>query len=67
MGSPAQLRQAAKRLYARFPDAATELGIQPLLDKPITTAKGHARSRRCCAAAGLLVTCEIVSRRAGGA
>src|SRR5207249_755095 len=33
-----ELRQNAKRLYARFPEAAAELGIQALLDKPITTA-----------------------------
>jgi hypothetical protein len=29
------------------------------------TRRNRARSRRCCAVAGLLVTCEIVPRRAG--
>lgn len=33
-----KLRQNAKRLYARFPEAVQELGIQDLLDHPITTA-----------------------------
>jgi len=32
------LRQNAKRLYARFPEAAKELKIQALLDTPITNA-----------------------------
>jgi hypothetical protein len=36
------LRQVARRLYARFPEAADELGIQPLLDKPIKSAKDVA-------------------------
>ncbi len=38
-----QLRLNAKRLYAAFPDAAAELGIQQLLDTPITDAAGVAR------------------------
>ena len=37
------LRQNAKRLYAAFPQAAQELGIQQLLDTPITDAAGVAR------------------------
>jgi Family of unknown function (DUF6424) len=37
------LRQTAQRLYARFPEAAAELGIQPLLDHPITTAADVAK------------------------
>jgi len=37
------LRQNAKRLYAAFPEAAQELGIQQLLDTPITDAAGVAR------------------------
>ena len=37
-GKVDQLRQTAKRVYARFPEAAQELGIQPLLDKEIKTA-----------------------------
>jgi Family of unknown function (DUF6424) len=37
-----QLRLNAKRLYAAFPDAAAELGIQELLDTPITDAPGIA-------------------------
>jgi Family of unknown function (DUF6424) len=34
------IRQNAKRLYAAFPEAAQELGIQELLDTPITDAAG---------------------------
>src|SRR6266540_4274247 len=37
------LRQVAKRIYARFPEAVAELKIQPLLDKPIKTAEDVAR------------------------
>jgi hypothetical protein len=37
------IRQNAKRLYAAFPDAAQELGIQQLLDTPITDAAGVAQ------------------------
>jgi hypothetical protein len=37
------LRQNARRLYAVFPDAVTELGIRDLLDTPITDAEGVAR------------------------
>ena len=37
------IRQNAKRLYAAFPGAAQELGIQPLLDTPITDATGVAQ------------------------
>ncbi len=36
------LRQTAKRLYARFPEAAVDLGIQPFLDKPIETSEDVA-------------------------
>lgn len=36
------LRQNAQRLYAAFPEAAQELGIQQLLDTPITDAAGVA-------------------------
>jgi len=36
------LRQNARRLYEKFPDAATELGIRELLDTPITDAAGVA-------------------------
>jgi Family of unknown function (DUF6424) len=35
-----QLRQNAQRLYAAFPGVAAELGIQQLLDTPITDAAG---------------------------
>lgn len=38
-----QLRLNARRLYAAFPDAARELGIQELLDTPITDAAGISR------------------------
>lgn len=34
------IRQNARRLYAAFPDAVQELGIQELLDTPITDAAG---------------------------
>jgi Family of unknown function (DUF6424) len=37
------LRQNARRLYAAFPDAVTELGIRELLDTPIVDADGIAR------------------------
>ncbi|HEY3733038.1 MAG TPA: DUF6424 family protein [Streptosporangiaceae bacterium] len=37
------IRQNAKRLYAAFPQAAQELGIQQLLDTPITDAAGIAQ------------------------
>src|SRR5260370_33483622 len=37
------IRQNAKRLYAAFPGSAQELGIQPLLDTPITDAAGVAQ------------------------
>lgn len=37
------IRQNAQRLYAAFPEAAQELGIQELLDTPITDAAGVAR------------------------
>jgi hypothetical protein len=37
------IRQNAKRLYAAFPGSAQELGIQPLLDTPITDAGGVAQ------------------------
>jgi hypothetical protein len=37
------LRQNARRLYAAFPGAAQELGIQQLLDTPITDAAGIAQ------------------------
>jgi hypothetical protein len=37
------IRQNAKRLYAAFPGAAQELGIQQLLDTPITDAAGVAQ------------------------
>jgi hypothetical protein len=37
------LRQNAQRLYAAFPGAAAELGIQELLDTPITDAAGIAQ------------------------
>lgn len=37
------LRVNAKRIYAAFPDAVQELGIQALLDTPITDADGVAR------------------------
>jgi hypothetical protein len=37
------LRQNAQRLYAAFPAAAQELGIQSLLDTPITDAVGVAQ------------------------
>jgi hypothetical protein len=37
-----QMRQNARRLYAAFPEAARELGIQQLLDTPITDAAGIA-------------------------
>jgi len=37
------LRQNAQRLYALCPDAVKELGIQGLLDTPITDAAGVAR------------------------
>jgi hypothetical protein len=37
------VRQNAQRLYAAFPDAAQELGIQQLLDTPITDAAGIAQ------------------------
>jgi Family of unknown function (DUF6424) len=37
-----QLRQNAKRLYAAFPEAAKELGIEDLLNTPITDAAGIA-------------------------
>lgn len=37
------IRQNAKRLYASFPEAAAELGIQQLLDSPITDAAGVAQ------------------------
>jgi hypothetical protein len=38
-----QLRINARRLYAAFPEAVTELGIRELLDTPITDAAGIAR------------------------
>jgi Family of unknown function (DUF6424) len=37
------LRQTAQRLYALFPEASAELGIQALLDHPITTAADVAK------------------------
>jgi hypothetical protein len=37
------LRQNAQRVYAAFPEAAGELGIQSLLDTPITDAAGIAQ------------------------
>jgi Family of unknown function (DUF6424) len=37
------LRQNARRVYAAFPEAAQELGIQSLLDTPITDAAGIAQ------------------------
>jgi Family of unknown function (DUF6424) len=37
------LRQNARRLYAAFPQAVQELGIQSLLDTPITDAAGIAQ------------------------
>jgi hypothetical protein len=37
------VRQNAQRLYAAFPEAAQELGIQQLLDTPITDAAGIAQ------------------------
>jgi hypothetical protein len=37
------IRQNAKRLYAAFPGVAQELGIQQLLDTPITDAAGVAQ------------------------
>ena len=37
------LRQNAQRLYAAFPEAAQELGIQQLLETPITDAAGVAQ------------------------
>jgi hypothetical protein len=37
------IRQNARRLYAAFPGAAQELGIQQLLDTPITDAAGIAQ------------------------
>jgi Family of unknown function (DUF6424) len=37
-----QLRVNARRLYAAFPDAVSELGIRQLLDTPITDAAGVA-------------------------
>jgi hypothetical protein len=37
-----QLRLNVKRLYARFPEAVQELGIQALLDAPITDSDGVA-------------------------
>lgn len=37
------LRQNAQRVYAAFPDAVQELGIQSLLDTPITDAAGIAQ------------------------
>jgi hypothetical protein len=50
--------------------AGERLDVQRLRELPIDpvakTRRSRARSRRCCAAAGLLVTCEIVLRRAGG-
>jgi hypothetical protein len=58
--------------------ASTDLGVderdvgQLDVDEDLLGAGGgfwerllRAASRRCCAAAGLLVTCEIVPRRAG--
>jgi len=36
------LRDTARRLYARFPEAAAELGLQALLDKPIETSEDVA-------------------------
>jgi hypothetical protein len=36
------LRQNARRLYDKFPDAVAELGIRDLLDTPITDAAGVA-------------------------
>jgi hypothetical protein len=38
-----QVRLNARRLYAAFPEAAQELGIQQLLDTPITDAAGIAQ------------------------
>lgn len=38
-----QLRLNARRLYAAFPDAVTELDIRELLDTPVTDAAGVAR------------------------
>jgi hypothetical protein len=38
-----KLRINARRLYAGFPDAVTELGIRKLLDEPIVDAEGVAR------------------------
>jgi hypothetical protein len=38
-----QLRQVARRLYARFPEAVEDLGIRELLDTPITDAEGVSR------------------------
>src|SRR5258708_5304512 len=37
------IRQNAKRLYAAFPGVSQELGIEQLLDTPITDAAGVAR------------------------
>jgi hypothetical protein len=37
------IRQNAQRLYAAFPQAAQELGIQQMLDTPITDAAGVAQ------------------------
>jgi Family of unknown function (DUF6424) len=37
------LRQNARRLYAAFPDTVAELGIQDLLDTPITDSDGIAK------------------------
>lgn len=38
-----QLRLNARRLYAAYPGAVTELGIRELLDTPVTDAAGVAR------------------------
>ena len=38
-----QVRQNAQRLYAHFPGVAEELGVQELLDTPITDAAGVGR------------------------
>src|SRR5215211_135215 len=52
-------------MYAPRASASTSSGWAYSRSIRSRTRRSHARSRRCCAAAGLLVTCAIMPRRTG--
>ena len=52
-------------MFAPRASASTSSGCAYSRSIRSRTRRSHARSLGCCAAAGLLVTCEIVPRRAG--